>query len=110
MSQHSSKYADQTEQLKADLRHLTDTVEELVNATSEDASSEMRDLRSRAERSLKDTRARLEARGEQLYTDTRDVLTDQADSCDRYVRENPWASIGIGAAAGLLVGLMLGRK
>jgi len=110
MSKHSSKYADQSEQLRDDLRHLTETVEELVNATSEDASSEMRDLRNRAERSLKDTRARLEARGERIYTDTRDALSDQADSCDRYVHENPWTSISIGAAAGLVVGLLLGRK
>ncbi|WNK19288.1 DUF883 family protein [Halomonas piscis] len=99
-----------TEQLQDDLRHLSDTVEELVNATAKDASSEMRDLRERAEQRLKDTRARVEARGEQLYTDTRDSLTQQADCCDRYVRDNPWTSVGIGAAAGVVVGLLLGRR
>ncbi|GAB2710097.1 DUF883 family protein [Halomonas garicola] len=100
----------QTEQLQDDLRHLSDTVEELVNATAKDASSEMRDLRERAEQRLKDTRARVEARGEQLYTGTRDSLTQQADCCDRYVRDNPWTSVGIGAAAGVVVGLLLGRR
>lgn len=98
------------DQLKDDLRHLSDTVEELVNATSKDASGEMRDLRARAERRLKDTRTRLEAQGERIYEDTRESLSQQADCCDQYVRENPWTSIGIGAAAGVVVGMLLGRR
>ncbi|MGM0521736.1 MAG: DUF883 family protein, partial [Pseudomonadota bacterium] len=54
--------------------------------------------------------SRLEARGEKIYTDTRDSLSQQVDCCDRYVHDNPWSSIGIGAAAGFVVGLLLGRK
>lgn len=99
-----------TDQLKEDLRHLSETIEELVGATAKDASGEMRDLRERAEKRLKDTRTRLEARGERMYDDARDSLTYQADACDRYVHENPWASIGIGTAAGVVIGLLLGRR
>jgi ElaB/YqjD/DUF883 family membrane-anchored ribosome-binding protein len=29
---------------------------------------------------------------------------------ENYVKQNPWQAIGMGAAAGLLIGLMLGRK
>ncbi|NYS60997.1 DUF883 family protein [Vreelandella salicampi] len=110
MAKRPSHYSEQSEQLKEDLRQLSETVEELVNATAKDASTEMSDLRSRAERRLKDTRSRLEARGEKIYTDTRDSLSQQVDCCDRYVHDNPWSSIGIGAAAGVVVGLLLGRK
>lgn len=110
MPRTSSDSNSRTEQLQDDLRHLSDTVEELVDATAKDASSEMQDLHKRAEKRLKDTRERLEARGEQLYTDTRESLTQQADCCDRYVRDNPWTSIGIGAAAGVVVGMLLGRR
>ncbi|MFN2409710.1 MAG: YqjD family protein, partial [Halomonas sp.] len=77
---------------------------------SKDASGEMRDLRTRAEQRLKDTRHRLEARGERIYEDTRDSLTQQADACDRYVHEIPWTSIGIGAAAGVIIGMLIGRR
>lgn len=98
------------EQLKEDLRYLSETVEELVNATSKDASGEMRDLRERAERRLKDTRDRLEAKGERLYDETRESLSHQVDCCDRYVHEKPWTSIGIGAAAGVIIGMLLGRR
>ncbi|GAA3901298.1 YqjD family protein [Halomonas cibimaris] len=110
MAKKPSDRHEQTEQLQQDLRHLSDTVEELVNATAQDASSEMKDLRQRAEQRLKDTRARVEARGERLYAGTRDSLSQQADCCDRYVRDNPWTSLGIGAAAGVVVGLLLGRR
>ncbi|WP_346797554.1 DUF883 family protein [Halomonas sp. Bachu 37] len=99
-----------TDQLKEDLRHLSETVEELVSATAKDASGEMSDLRARAEKRLKDTRTRLEARSERLYGDARDSLTQQADVCDRYVHENPWTSVGIGTAAGVVIGMLLGRR
>ena len=110
MAKRNTDTSARADQLKEDLRHLSETVEELMNATSKDASSEMRDLRERAERRLKDTRTRLEARGERFYEDTRETLSEQAACCDRYVHENPWTSIGIGAAAGLVVGMLLGRR
>ena len=110
MAKREPIYSTQADQLKDDLRHLSETDEELVNATAKDASTEMHDLRARAERRLKDTRARLEARGERIYEETRDSLTHQADACDRYVHDNPWTSIGIGAAVGVVVGMLLGRR
>ncbi|MFI0472908.1 YqjD family protein [Halomonas sp. HMF6819] len=110
MAKRNSDSSARADQLKNDLRYLSETVEELVSATSKDASGEMRGLRERAERRLKETRSRLESAGEHLYEDTRESLTNQVDCCDRYVRENPWTSMGIGAAAGLVAGLLLGRR
>lgn len=99
-----------TEQLKADLRHLAQTVEELVSATADDTRSNVKDLRDRAEKRLKETRGRVEARGEQLYTEARENVRHQADVCDEYVHQNPWTSVGIGAAVGVVIGLLLGRR
>jgi len=33
-----------------------------------------------------------------------------ADATDQFVRENPWAALGIAAAAGCVLGLLLSRK
>lgn len=99
-----------TAQLKEDLHNLTRTVEELVNATAEDSRGNIKEMRDRAQQRLHETRARLEARGEKFYHDTRDSMLDSADICDRYVHENPWTSIGIGTAVGVVVGLLLGRR
>lgn len=95
-----------TEQLKEDLRNLSHTVEELIHATADDSRSNIAELRERAQKRLQDTRARLEARGEKIYASAK----EQMDATDRYVHENPWTSIGIGAAAGVVLGLLLGRR
>nr|WP_110668679.1 DUF883 family protein [Salinicola halophilus] len=95
-----------TAQLKEDLRNLSHTVEELIHATADDSRGNITELRDRAQQRLQDTRARLEARGEAIYSGAR----DQMDATDRYVHDNPWTSIGIGAAAGVVLGLLLGRS
>jgi ElaB/YqjD/DUF883 family membrane-anchored ribosome-binding protein len=33
-----------------------------------------------------------------------------AKATDEYVHENPWRSIGISAAVGLVIGLLIGRR
>ncbi|MGB8713876.1 MAG: DUF883 family protein [Onishia taeanensis] len=99
-----------TDQLKSDLEHLTHTLEELVNATADDSRSNIKEMRERAEQRLKDTRAHLEARGERLYSDARDNVREQADACDKYVHDNPWTSIGIGAGVGVVIGMLIGRR
>lgn len=95
-----------TAQLKEDLRNLSRTVEELVSATANDSRSNVKELRDRAEKRLHETRTRLESRGEMLYDDVR----DNVDLCDRYVHENPWTSIGVGTALGVVVGMLIGRR
>tara|TARA_B100000700_G_scaffold328976_2_gene448701 strand:+ start:11292 stop:11663 length:372 start_codon:yes stop_codon:yes gene_type:complete len=99
-----------TDQLKSDLEHLTHTLEELVNATADDSRSNIKEMRERAEQRLKDTRTHLEARGEQLYSNARDNVREQADVCDKYVHDNPWTSIGIGAGIGVVIGMLIGRR
>ncbi|MGM8852166.1 DUF883 family protein [Salinicola sp. V024] len=95
-----------TEQLKEDLRNLSHTVEELIHATADDSRGNIAELRERAQQRLQDTRERLEARGEKIYANAR----EQMDATDRYVHDNPWTSIGIGAATGVVLGLLLGRR
>ncbi|SHF05176.1 Membrane-anchored ribosome-binding protein, inhibits growth in stationary phase, ElaB/YqjD/DUF883 family [Modicisalibacter ilicicola DSM 19980] len=99
-----------TEQLKEDLRHLSHTIEELVSATADDSRGNIKELRDRAEKRLRETRSRLEARGEKIYHDTRDGVLDGADAFDRYVHQNPWTSIGIGTAVGVVIGMIVGRR
>ncbi len=105
-----SRTSESTQQLKEDLHHLTQTIEELVSATADDSRSNIKELRERAEKRLKETRERLESRGERLYGEARDNVTQRVDACDRYVHDNPWTSVGIGAAVGVVVGLLIGRR
>ncbi|QJQ94943.1 MULTISPECIES: YqjD family protein [Halomonadaceae] len=99
-----------SEQLKADLHHLTKTIEDLVSATADDSRGNIKELRQRAEKRLRETRSRLGERGEHLYDDTRDQVVDQFSACDKYVHSNPWTSVGIGTAVGVVIGLLIGRS
>jgi len=110
MAKSAPRTSESTQQLKEDLQHLTQTIEELVDATADDSRSNIKDLRDRAEKRLKETRARLEARGERVYGEARESVTEQVDACDRYVHDNPWTSIGIGAGVGVVIGLLIGRR
>ncbi|CUB06434.1 MULTISPECIES: DUF883 family protein [Tepidiphilus] len=98
------------EKLKEDLRHLAQTLEELVAATAGETSSEIRELRERARTRLEETRARLAERGTEFYQQASTTLRATAQQTEGYVREHPWTSIGLGAAVGMLIGLLMGRR
>ncbi|MEW6159704.1 MAG: hypothetical protein AB1813_19920 [Verrucomicrobiota bacterium] len=52
-------------------------------------------------------------RGKFSWAEIQSTLVDRtkeaARTTDRYVHENPWQMIGIAAAAGLLIGLLIRR-
>ena len=105
-----SRTQESTAQLREDLHQLTQTIEELIGATADDSRSNIKALRDRAEKRLKETRERLESRGERLYGEARDTVEHRLDVSDRYVHDNPWTSLGIGAAFGVIIGMLIGRR
>jgi ElaB/YqjD/DUF883 family membrane-anchored ribosome-binding protein len=52
--------------------------------------------------------------GKYTLEEIQKVVTEKgrvaADATDQFVRENPWAALGIAAAAGCVFGLLLSRK
>ena len=95
-----------THQLIEDLRTVVADAEALVAATAHDVSDKARSARERAAASLEHARERLE----QLEAGLRERAQAAADEADRFVREHPWQSIGIAAAAGVVLGVLLGRR
>jgi ElaB/YqjD/DUF883 family membrane-anchored ribosome-binding protein len=77
-----------------------------MRETANVAGERAQDARSRAAESLRQARQRLQGVEEELVTRARDAAKDT----DRYVRDNPWQSIGIAAGVGLLLGLLIGRR
>ncbi|HUO95322.1 MAG TPA: DUF883 family protein [Steroidobacteraceae bacterium] len=95
-----------TRKLMEDLRTVVADAEALLSATAHDASEKARDARERATGSVEQARKRLE----ELEEDLRKRAQAAADDAGRYVKDNPWQSIGIAAAVGVVVGLILGRR
>jgi ElaB/YqjD/DUF883 family membrane-anchored ribosome-binding protein len=44
-----------------------------------------------------------------MQDDVLEQTKEVAEEADAYVRRNPWQAVGIAAAAGIIVGLMLRR-
>ncbi|MDR9889589.1 YqjD family protein [Pseudenterobacter timonensis] len=97
---------NQSEYLRTELKSLADTLEEVLNSSTDKSKEELSKLRSKAESALKESRYRLGESGEALAKQTREA----AARADEYVRDNPWAGVGIGAAVGLMLGVLLTRR
>ena len=85
---------------------LIEDLRSLVAATAGDASDRASAARRRAAGSVESARARLV----ELEDDLKKRAQAVKDDATHYVQDNPWQSIGIAAAVGVVVGVLLGRR
>ena len=95
-----------TRQLIDDLRAVVADAEALLSATAHSADEKAHAVRERAAGSMEQARARLEELEHEFGAQAKAVAADAS----RYVRDNPWQSLGIAAVAGLVIGVLLGRR
>lgn len=81
--------------LMDDLKAVIADAEELLHATADQAAPRVKEVRARAEETLRNAREHLSGAGAEL---------------DGKVRANPWAAVGIAAGVGLVLGILLSRK
>jgi ElaB/YqjD/DUF883 family membrane-anchored ribosome-binding protein len=94
------------DKLLDDLRVVARDVEELLRATAHQTGDRIDEARARAEESLRTARARLEQASEEVAAHTREA----ARAAERYLRDNPWQSVGIAAGVAFLLGYLIGRR
>lgn len=94
------------EGLIEDLKLVVKDAEDLLRSTGKQVDEGYQAARARFESTLNDARQSLSGIEEQLAVQAREAV-DQADA---YVREHPWQAIGVGALAGLIAGLIIGRR
>jgi ElaB/YqjD/DUF883 family membrane-anchored ribosome-binding protein len=94
------------ERLVGDLRTLVTDAEELLKATASQAGEKISAARQKIEQSL--------VEGKKALADAETTRMMKSKECaeiaDDYVRENPWGAVGIAAAVGLAVGLLIRGK
>jgi ElaB/YqjD/DUF883 family membrane-anchored ribosome-binding protein len=95
-----------TQQLVEDLKAVVSDAEALLKATSGQAGEKIGEARARAAESVKLARERLRTADAEARRRTREMMGD----AEVYVKANPWQAVGIAAAAGLVLGLLLGRR
>lgn len=92
--------------LREDLHAVAKDVETLLKATAAESGEKIQEARSRAAESLRQAKARLQESEEGVMKTARETV----DKATTYVKENPWQSLGIVAAVGVIVGMLLRRR
>jgi ElaB/YqjD/DUF883 family membrane-anchored ribosome-binding protein len=80
--------------------------EEMLKRAASETGDKARDLRSQVETKL--LRAKLSL--QELEGQAVDQAKRAARATDDYVHDNPWQAIGVAAAVGILLGLLMNRR
>ena len=80
--------------------------EELLQRAGNETGERARDLRSQVESKLLSAKMRLQ----ELEGQALDQARYAVRATDDYVHDNPWPAVGVAAAVGFVVGLLLNRR
>jgi ElaB/YqjD/DUF883 family membrane-anchored ribosome-binding protein len=94
------------ERLVDDVAAVLAEAEEMLKRATLETGDKARDLRSQVETQL--LRAKLKL--QEIEGQAIDHAKAAARATDDYVHDNPWQAIGIAAALGLAVGLLMNRR
>ena len=94
------------EKLVSDIMLVIGDAEELLNATANQAGEKITAARARIQANLKVAKKRLYEAGGAAADHARVA----AKVTDEFVRDHPWQAVGIGAAVGLILGMLISRR
>ncbi|MFL6658346.1 MAG: YqjD family protein [Massilia sp.] len=94
------------DQLMSDLKSVIQDAESWLRSSTQMTGEELQAARAKFERTLSSAKADLIRIEETVVAKTKEA----AKATDEYVHENPWKAVGIGAAAGLVIGMLISRK
>ena len=94
-----------TERLKADLRHVVEDVERVLQQAGSATGGQVDEMKLRAGNRLHHARRRLA----ELEADTAARAREAVRRGDAYAHENPWAVAGVAAGAAFVMGLLARR-
>ena len=101
-----SETAQAKEKLSTDFRAVMDDVDALMTATTNKADVEVKALRARIQERLSGAKEKLlDAQHEAIQR-----AKDAATATDDYVHAKPWQAVGVAAAVGLALGVLIGRR
>lgn len=94
------------DQLMSDLKSVIADAEQWLRHGGQLTGEELAAAKAKFERTLSSAKADL-IRLEEAVVEKTKVA---AKATDEYVHENPWKSVGIGAAAGVIIGMLIARR
>jgi len=95
-----------TDKVVSDMKAVISDAEELLKATANAAGERISTARAKMEDSLRTAKVKL--------SQTQDVVVDRAkvaaQATDDYVHANPWKAVGLAAAIGVIIGMLIARR
>jgi ElaB/YqjD/DUF883 family membrane-anchored ribosome-binding protein len=91
---------------RATINDFLDNVDDLTKAIKDIEAPEIARVRAKVKMALAATKSALSDGAAQVRSQARMVT----QTTDNYVRDNPWQMVGIAAAVGIAVGLLLTRR
>ena len=95
-----------TATLKSDLATVMRDAEALIKASADQGGEKMTEARSKIRESLETARTRLHSAEKAALRHGEEAVTATED----YVKHNPWQSVGLAAAVGVVLGVLLARR
>jgi ElaB/YqjD/DUF883 family membrane-anchored ribosome-binding protein len=86
--------------------NLVTDVEDLIKKVANVDDAEIAEIRTKVEQTL----AKAKTTAGQGIAAVKGRAEDVTEATDVYVRENPWAAIGVAAAVGIVIGFIAGRR
>lgn len=102
----TDRFQHAKDQLLADFRAMVADAEELLQATAGEAGGKASAARAKIQESLEDARRKLAEVEMAVAAQARDAVK----TTDALVHEHPWRAVGIAAAAGFLLGMLIQRR
>ena len=94
------------ERLIADIQQLLNDAQGILTDTSEHADDHVNRLRAKLSDHVDKVKDSLHSAKQHTHKKAREA----ADATDEYVHDNPWQSVGVAAAVGFLLGLLVSRR
>lgn len=93
------------EKLASDLQAVVTSAEDLLKVTADQAGEGYANARRKVENTLRSAKQQLAEVSDTVVTQGKQA----AKVTDEYVRDKPWQAVGIGAAVGVIVGMLIRR-
>ncbi|MDC8759772.1 DUF883 family protein [Janthinobacterium fluminis] len=98
--------SDAREKLMNDMKHIIHEAEDWLSSGAAHSGEELQAVKERFEDTLRTAKTDLLRVEANMLAKTK--LAAQAT--DTYVKDNPWKSVGLGAAVGIVFGLLISRR
>ena len=105
-AQSSTVIRDQADTLAHDFQDVVTDAQELLATMGTEGGAKLAETKKRVQASIEAARKQL---GE-LQVSLAEGAKAAVATTDKYVHDNPWGAIGVGAGIGLLVGYLVARR